>query len=206
MIFSLQLGCSSARESSNRADSGPTPDVGQTDGGTTWDAGTTGKRIFITSETFDGNLGGLAGADSACHAAASSATLGGSWRAWLSTSTSNAIDRIVDVGPWSDIEGTLVFANKDALMDTPAAALSYDQDGTFLASDRIWTGTGFDGTLQDRSGVGPCVDWTTASSKATATVGQVGRADGAAWTNQTTTTCDQRAHLICIEQLFRRGS
>jgi hypothetical protein len=48
-----------------------------------------------------GNLGGLAGADAHCTAAAKAANPGDNhlWRAFLSTSTVNAIDR-VGTGPW----------------------------------------------------------------------------------------------------------
>ena len=36
-------------------------------------------QVFVTSETFDGNLGGLAGADTQCTSAANTAGYGGNW-------------------------------------------------------------------------------------------------------------------------------
>jgi hypothetical protein len=161
-----------------------------------------GKRIFITNERFTGNLGGLAGGDAKCATAATAAGLNGHWKAWLSTTTVNAIDRISDVGPWVDLQGTTIFAGKSALVSAtgPATSLWYDERGGFLPSHNIWTGTGFDGTYQ--WGVimaPPCDEWTSASMQGGARIGQVG-SNGAGWTSYAGTTCDQLAHLICLEQ------
>ena len=54
----------------------------------------TPKRVFVTSSTFDGNLGGLAGADVKCQGAATTAGLPGTFRAWLSDSTTSASARL----------------------------------------------------------------------------------------------------------------
>lgn len=76
-----------------------------------------------------GNLGGLAGADAICTAAAQAANPGDThiWRAFLSTSTVNAIDRI-GTGPWYSAppkfqnksnyasEGLEIAANKSELL------------------------------------------------------------------------------------------
>src|SRR5688500_10181736 len=52
-------------------------------------------------------------ADQRCQLYAENNDLGGSWRAWLSTSQVDAIDRIDDVGPWYRIDGeTLLFPSK----------------------------------------------------------------------------------------------
>src|SRR5207248_2675590 len=42
------------------------------------------KRVFVTSVMYDGNLGGLAGADAKCQARATAASLSGTYKAWLS--------------------------------------------------------------------------------------------------------------------------
>ena len=44
----------------------------------------TGKVVFATSETFDGDLGNFSGADAKCQSAASSAGLSGTFKAWIS--------------------------------------------------------------------------------------------------------------------------
>jgi hypothetical protein len=172
------------------------------DGSQTIDAPPGAQRVFITNQTFTGALvsgGGLAGGDAACATAAMSGGLGGTWKAWLSTTTVNAIDRITGTGPWFDVRGTLIFASKASLMTSPATTLWYSESGLFLSSDKIWTGTGYGGTyLAALSGTSPCGEWTSAAMSAQAKVGQVGRSD-ASWTAQSNTTCDQLSHLICFE-------
>ena len=162
-----------------------------------------GKRIFITHDTFLGNLangGGLAGGDKTCTLAAQAASLGGAWKAWASTTTANAIDRIADVGPWFDLMGTKIFENKEGLKTSPLAGLWLDETGKGLASENIWTGTLFGGVFSTTPTEQACTDWTSTSMGDGAKIGQVGRQDGAAWTAYASTTCDQHAHLICIEQ------
>jgi hypothetical protein len=134
-----------------------------------------------------------------CTQAAQAASLGGTWKAWASTSTSNAIDRITDVGPWFDLKGTKIFANKDGMKTTPLTALWYDEHAMFLPSDDIWTGTNFGGVYSTIPTEQACSDWTSASMQDGARIGQVGMG-GANWTAFAATTCDQLAHLICIEQ------
>jgi hypothetical protein len=73
--------------------------------------------FFITSAgPGDGaNLGGLAGADAHCQMLADTAGAGGrTWRAYLSTSTENARDRI-GAGPWHNQAGVLIAENIEAL-------------------------------------------------------------------------------------------
>lgn len=171
------------------------------EGSQTIDAPPGSKRVFITAAALTGALGGLAGGDAQCATAATGAALGsGPWKAWLSTTTVDAIDRIAGTGPWFDTKGTLVFANRAQLMSMPATTLWYNEAGVFLASDKIWTGTGFGGTyVAALSGTAPCGEWTSGAMNMQAKVGQVGRSD-ASWTAQSNTTCDQDSHLICFEQ------
>lgn len=162
------------------------------------------KRVFVTAQRFSGSLasgGNLAGADAACIGAAQTAGMGGNWKAWLSSSTVDAIDRVSDVGPWYDLGGTLIFSNKANLATVPLAGLWKDETGASLGSDRIWTGTAVGGQYIEDLGPGskPCGDWMDASISSTAKIGQIGRRDSA-WTAFAGTTCDQQAHLICFEQ------
>src|ERR1051326_3970478 len=45
-----------------------------------------GFRVFVSSTTYDGNLGGFDGAAAKCQAVATAAGLGGTWAAWISAS------------------------------------------------------------------------------------------------------------------------
>ena len=52
------------------------------------------SRVFATSTTYDGNLGGPSGAAQKCADRAAAGGLGGSWVAFLSTSAVDAKDRL----------------------------------------------------------------------------------------------------------------
>ena len=69
--------------------------------------------FFVTSANpgKGGNLGGLAGADAHCQSLAAAVGAGGkTWRAYLSTSTVNAKDRIGN-GPWQNVKGEVIAQN-----------------------------------------------------------------------------------------------
>lgn len=156
------------------------------------------KRIFVTAGAFPGNFyrsaGGLEAGDAQC--ALSAATLGGVWRAWLSSSSVDAIDRMEDVGPWYLVDRTtLVFSNAAQLATGPSSAIVMSEGGERLAGKSVWTGTASQGT----SASDTCSDW---SSDRAAVDGQVGRSDatGPTWTSSTVETCGLYAGLYCIEQ------
>jgi len=68
--------------------------------------------FFVTSTNPNGgNLGGLAGADGYCEGLAATVGAGGkTWRAYLSTSSVDARDRIGS-GPWYNVNGDRIAAN-----------------------------------------------------------------------------------------------
>jgi hypothetical protein len=158
-----------------------------------------GKRVFITGDKFTADFGGISGADAKCATAASMAGLNGTFKAWISTTTVNAIDRIVDVAPWVDLQGATQFAAKVDLGTGPITGVWYDEFGHFLSSDRIWTGTGSRGKYQSALNAAPCGEWTSAGRLDQARIGMVGQT-GINWTSMSGTTCDQLGHLICLEQ------
>ncbi|MFL5321038.1 MAG: hypothetical protein ACJ790_15370, partial [Myxococcaceae bacterium] len=95
------------------------------------------KRVFVTSVQYPATFGGLAKADEACMLAVSAAGLGGNWKAWLSDSNTDAIDRISDVGPWylvfisavqsGDLPPYKVFNNKANLKTTPLLGINFSE-------------------------------------------------------------------------------
>ncbi|HET9953409.1 MAG TPA: hypothetical protein VFQ61_02835 [Polyangiaceae bacterium] len=126
------------------------------------------------ADGFGGGLGGIAGADKICQKVAEYVSPCQSkkvWRAFLSTTTENAIDR-VGTGPWYDRKGRLLASTKEMLvMDRPGDAdvaikndfpnengtLNRNPDGTGQVDNHeTLTGTGIDGKLynQDPSGTG----------------------------------------------------
>ncbi len=70
-----------------------------------------GKRVFVTRQRWDWNLWGLAGADAKCQAAADARSLGGTWKAILSSSTTDAVSRLSPAQTIFNINGEIVAFN-----------------------------------------------------------------------------------------------
>lgn len=152
-------------------------------------------RVFITSASFSGAVGGLDAADMYCQSAATGAGLSGTYRAWLSTSASNASDRIGDVGPWYSTRDTVVFASKAALHEAPTSEI-LDEHGTTSATPDPWTGTDARGAASGQD----CDGWTNGTGEVTATTG-TGFASDVEWGGGAMALhCDATAPLICFQQ------
>ena len=97
--------------------------------------------FFITSAgSGDGaNLGGLEGADAICQKLAEAAgATGKTWRAYLSTATVNARDRI-GAGPWNNAKGVLI---ANGLDDLHSDANGINKETGLTESRRGGEGTG----------------------------------------------------------------
>jgi hypothetical protein len=155
--------------------------------------------FFVTSKSpgNGGNLGGLEGADAFCKtlATAVSPALGAkTWRAYLSTSTVNARDRI-GTGPWRNQKGVVIANNLadlhsqemgngalNATWPVASTAIALDETGAEVPSGGaggqqhdILTGSTMDGMNVPNSN---CMDWTSASATVKATVGHSNRTGG----------------------------
>jgi hypothetical protein len=146
--------------------------------------------FFVSSETSpNGNLGGLSGADAKCDRLATAVGAGNkTWRAYLSTDTENAKDRIGD-GPWMNANGDMVAANVAALHSrTGDPEIFVDENGEKIngqwagsptpVQHDVLTGSQADGTLaRDAMTNEPltCNNWTSNSADFAA---QVGHTDG----------------------------
>lgn len=129
--------------------------------------------FFLTSAG-PGNgadLGGLAGADEHCQALAAAAGAGDkTWRAYLSTDSVHAKDRIGH-GPWHNAKGELIARNVDELHSDAAnidkeTAVDENGDvvnGTGDSPNRhdILTGTQLDGTSFSDGEDHTCSNWTS---------------------------------------------
>lgn len=159
---------------------------------------TNAKRVFVSSDSFNGDLGGLAGADQACQSRAAAANLGGTWRAWLSTSNSSAGDRLAHSElPYATLDGKVVAANWSDLTDgTLLHPIAADEYGAPVANAQVWTATFAGGTYTGDS----CADFTSAVSFGPAVVGNTSRTDSG-WTVSNTASCGNSAmHLYCFQQ------
>lgn len=162
---------------------------------------TSATRLFVTSAQYDGNLGGLAGADAKCQGLATTAGLGGDWRAWLSTSGIAAIDRVPHSGlPFTTLDYKVVALNAADLVDgTLKNPIAVDESGALRADAPVWTATTANGTFaaescRDANG-GP--EWNSTSGRAM--VGDPSRTDGR-WTASTLAICTSAARLYCFQQ------
>lgn len=118
------------------------------------------KRIFKTGTQYNGNLGGLAGADQKCQIKANAASLGGVWRAWLSDGNSSASARLNHFnGPYILLDRSVVADNWTDLTDN---TLKRNINITELGNSdnywtSVWTGTDPFGNSTSKN----CLNWTT---------------------------------------------
>lgn len=158
-----------------------------------------GKRVFVTSMGFTGNLGGAAGADALCNAAALSGGLVGTFAAWLGDSTTSPAARIAhSTVPYYRMDGTMprIICNDWAdLVDGIAVAIAEDEFGNPQANAHVWTGANDNGTANGAH----CSNWTSNSSGDT---GMHGNASAGAtfstWYGPV--ACNTFARLYCFEQ------
>lgn len=180
-----------------------------------YDAGVLGKRVFVTSGLYAGDLrtrgsgsDGLDGADRICQSLADGAALEGTFRAFVSTANYHAIERLDDVGPWVLVDGTLVFPTRAALVSgIPSNPLDRDETGRQVTAPAlpdggmnpilwVWTGTRAGGA---RDPSARCSDWMTSSRHFRGVMGRVG-ARTTEWTEATRSGCGDMARLYCFEQ------
>lgn len=165
------------------------------------------KRIFVTAGEYTGDLAtaggetyGLEGADSICQTEANAQNLGGTWKAWISTSLTDAADRVEDVGPWYFVDNRQRVAHNLAEFVTsgPERAIEMTPDGTVINAprgERVWTGTRANGRFTEST----CRDWTSESDTYWGWAGFTDTTN-TAWTEGLDYGCDGTYRLYCLEQ------
>jgi hypothetical protein len=169
--------------------------------------------VFVSSKLSTGNLGGLAGADATCQSLATKAGLPGTYKAWLSSQSTDAASRLthgsvpyklVDgslvANDWSTlVSGTLLHAiDKTESNGAPPTGTVGTAGGCAGSDPLAWTNTNDVGTH-----LGPsCNDWTSTAGN----VSYVGAADmtSGSWTWDCTAVgsgvCAATAALYCVQQ------
>jgi cysteine-rich repeat protein len=161
-----------------------------------------GLRVFVTKGTFDGDLGGIAGADAKCQAAADGADLGGTWMAWISADQDSNSPSARFTGPKdkpffrvdlvkiADDWATLTDGGIDAPIDR-------DQFGEGVGNtSRVWTNVDPDGTNNNTI---DCNEWQSDANWRSGNVGTRTHTD-ARWTSDGSRNCDTQRRLYCFEQ------
>ena len=166
---------------------------------------TDARRIFLSSKTWDGNLGGVLGAARKCQALADAAGLGGIWAAWLSSSRSDVKTRLPSARYVRAHDHKTVADSRDDLLDgTLAIAIDVDEKGnTHLDREtEVWTGSLADGT--NEPGGMTCNDWTDGTSGYKARGGKASQKDPiegkSNWSWATAPYCSEKHRLICFER------
>jgi hypothetical protein len=122
------------------------------------------KRVFVTKDWWKGNLGGLAGADLLCQAAAAQSPLtsGGTYMAWLADGSSGPAERFVtrSTGPYVLVDGRVIAKNWADLTDGALLApIRVDQFGRDRKTD-VFTGMADTAGIGARSELFTCDNWT----------------------------------------------
>lgn len=160
--------------------------------------------VFVTSDPpLLGAIDGLVGADYECRhrAAVMNFPNAERYRAWISTSTVDARDRVEHhIGRYILVNGLVVAENWDEFAsDTHQNPINVtEQSQTHPTA--VWTGTQPNGTRAP--GTSHCQDWTSSSSLETAYVGDSNTLD-ASWTQDQLLNpfkCGNAFSLYCIEQ------
>lgn len=151
--------------------------------------------IFLSQPLPNGDLGGLAGADARCAMDARASGLGGTFVAYLSTSTVDAIDRLGSAEGWVRPDGLPVALSR---ADLVAGNLIYppvvDSLGVRHPPDAYpVTGTETDGRLMPGQ---TCSDWTSATGPVVG--GILDRIDDF-WGSRAFSSCAVPVRLFCMQ-------
>lgn len=184
------------------------PVIGSSFDSVSWTVADNFGLVFVTSQTFNGNLGGLQGADDKCNAEADAAGLVGTYVAWISDSATDARDRTTDQG-YITIAGDIVADSLADLIDgTVGVPVNVDENGMpILAGPGIftgvWTNTAPDGVNFEQfvgGGRDACGDWTTNASDRSAAMGRINET-GVQWSGGGgTNPCNNQGRLYCFGQ------
>lgn len=161
------------------------------------------KVVFISSGQYQGNLGGVSGANSTCASLASSAGLSGTFKAWLSDSSSSPSSSFTQAtGNYVDTNGNVI---ADDWADLTSGSLNnmiqYTETGALTSASLadVWTNTSQTGTLVDAAT--SCDDWTNFVGGGNRGNSGVYTGSGsAAWTLSASNQCNKLLSLYCFEQ------
>jgi len=160
-----------------------------------------GRVVFLTSEAYFGDLGGLTGADDICNTLAMEAGLAnaGSFMAWLSSDMGSPAARMTKhAEKYLLLDGQTIVAESwtDLADGTLAAAIIVDENGELLMENKVaWTGTSPIGELSFPT----CNGWTSESKGDAGLCGELDFLSGE-WSASAPTLCWEERRVICIEQ------
>jgi len=177
--------------------------------GCRWDA----RVVFMSSELYDGDFGGLDGADLRCRNLAKAAGISAwpDFRAWLSDADKGPLERftLVPAKPYVLPTGERIADSLgDLVLNGARDGIRVDELGKPLTSSFVWTNTGVAG--EPHSGIDHCQHWDSAALESKARVGYSHMAklpadvwqqwsDQRGWTSFVLQNCNWTARLYCFE-------
>lgn len=129
-------------------------------------------RIFATSQTFQANqIGGLAGADTICQQRAQTGGLPGTYKALLSSSSTDARDRILFEAPLKLPDGTKIADDWqdlwDGTLDHTINKTEFNQLISNVTLHFVWSGTESNGFRDTNPNTNFCNNWSVANGTVT---------------------------------------
>jgi hypothetical protein len=159
------------------------------------------KKVFISSEVYSGNLGGLLGADAICQGLADSAGIGGTFKAWLSSGNDDPIKRFKhSIYQYVRVDGALVANNWSDLVDsTISNPINVTELGETLQDALVWTNTYANGATFNYQAI-PCNSWTDGTyNYGVHMIGSASQTNDY-WTYGYGGNCVGPSHLYCFQQ------
>jgi len=173
------------------------------------------KRTFLTSTTFTGDLGGLAGGDALC--AKLGEKLGGTFKAWLSDGTkggSPSARFAPSASGYVRTDGVLVIGSFADLLDGKDILnpIDHDENGAPVtgANIPVWSNVNDNAYPATTAPEFFCQSWTSTALPNDGIIGYADAPAGLAWGDPeewtiagpgtSTIHCASQAHLYCFEQ------
>ncbi len=174
-----------------------------------------GRMVFISSQKYNGDMGGLSGADDLCRemAATFDKKHAANYVAWLSDEHDSMLDRIEHSEifantPYVLRSGVAVAASFEALLaNGPWPGIDITETYESVSNVTVWTGTGKDGDHVSESDY--CGNWNSKSDGIKAWVGRNRLVADALdydewkeqrnWTSWLSKYCDSKYRIYCFE-------
>jgi hypothetical protein len=156
------------------------------------------QTMFVSSTSYNGNLGGLSGADAICQGLADAESLGGTWKAVISSEAVNVKDRIAVTGAVYNLGNSLLALNSADMWDGSLGnAVLYDESGLNVGAwGDVWAGSLNNGTKWTGWN---CSSWSNGSSGASAYLGGSDQSSSGWIQTNSGTNCANTKKLYCID-------
>lgn len=159
------------------------------------------KKVFVTSTTYTGNLGGIVGADAKCMERAAAGGLTGTFKAWIANgTTAPATSMTHSAGPYLLVHWESVADNWTDLTDgSLGRAIDQTEFGDSLSGAELWSNVNNIGASSATSD-SHCNNWTDGTSNYFGTYGSYSEFGVETWSAEGTLSCNSRRPLYCFQQ------